>query len=177
MNRRNVLTALIACVGMALSVPQHKLRSLFNRFKRDPWPDSETIETLSIVAEYIYPRNEGPGALDLGIKTFFTMQLGTDYYRQNMVRINRFAHYLNARADTLSHVTFARLDGGRQKKILDEISERISDRISPQIGEDFGYLIQVTLEGCFCSPRHGGNREKKAWHVLGGSFKEDWTRV
>ncbi len=174
MNRRSFLAIIHMGVGFWLLTPFHKIRSLYNRLKGPACPDTAEIKIASRIAEYIYPESDTPGAVSLGIENFLINQFRTPYYRHYIPSLRRITRYCNKRCMKDYSCTFLAADAEIQRQVVHTITASETVRQYPEILDDFNSLIDITLEGCFADPRHGGNREKRAWQILGGTINEEW---
>ncbi len=74
-------------------------------------------------------------------------------YRAGVVELDRLAAGLRSGAD------FCGLDGAGQDQVLSILDDR-NDRF-------FTLLLTHTMEGFYGHPRHGGNKDRAGWQVLG----------
>lgn len=174
MNRKTFIATIISGICICLLTPAHKVRSIYNRLKKPSGPNEHELKTAAIIAEYIYPEDNAPGALSLGIQNFFTVQLTTPYYKKLIPCIRRLINYLDMESRKVCGKDFLYATTEIQHKLLDSIASGKKDQVSTGIRKDFYKLIDPTLEGCFSDPMHGGNKNKQAWNVMGGTIKEDW---
>jgi len=120
----------------------------------------------------IFPTDEsGPGAAEAGVTVYIDRQLagpyGRDRYRFTQapfVEGSREQGYQGAsnprqiyRAALKGLVDLPRLEGAQQDLRLRAIENT----------PFFGLLRQHTLEGMFCDPMHGGNRDLIGWQLIG----------
>lgn len=177
MRRRTWIAVIIAGISFWLIIPLYRIRLLFNRLRVSPGPDGHSIETAAHIAEFIYPADAAPGALALNIHRFFTEQFVTLYYYRHGVSLQRLMKYV----DTQARISGARDFLSAEKSVQDQILQRVTsgedDETSQEIQRGFYALVDMTLEGCFSDPRHGGNCNKQAWRLLGGTIKEEWFDV
>ena len=174
MNRKTFLATIISGICIWLLTPAHKVRSIFNRLKKSPCPNEHELKTASRIAEYIYPEDDSPGSVSLGIYNFFTVQFKTSYYQEFIPSIKRLTKYLDSECRKDHGKDFLSSGAMSQNKLLDSIAFEKKNQTNNSAKKDLHTLIDLTLEGCFSDPMHGGNRNKQAWKSLGGSIKEDW---
>jgi len=177
MNRRGFIAILVAGVGFWLFTPFHKIRSLYNRLKRPAIPGTNEIKIASRVAEYIYPEDDTSGARSLGIENFFINQFRTPYYQHYIPSVQRITRFLDRECKKEHGCKFLSSEPPIQNQLIQTITSTETIQQYPEIQKDFNALVDITLEGCFSDPRHGGNREKKAWQLLNGTINEEWFDV
>jgi gluconate 2-dehydrogenase gamma chain len=118
--------------------------------------------TLAAECERILPRDESPGAMDLGAPVYIDRALGarptlpwTDGFRAGLSRLDELA---NRRFIT----PFARVRGVDQDALLASVdAEEEAD------GSFLRNLVVATLEGSFSAPTWGGNTGNKGWTDYG----------
>lgn len=174
MNRKTFLATIISGICIWLLTPAHKVRSIFNRLKKSPCPSEHELETASRIAEYIYPEEGTPGSRSLGIHNFFTVQFKSPYYQEFIPSIKRLTKYLDSECQKDHGKDFLSSETTVQNKLLDSLAFDKKNQINNKPKKDFHTLIDLTLEGCFSDPMYGGNKNKQAWNVMGGTIKEDW---
>ena len=174
MSRKTFIAVIISGIGIWLLIPTLKVRSIYNRLKKPSGPKKHVLKTIATIAEYIYPEDEDPGAMSLGIRNFFTLQLITPYYRKLIPGINRLVDYLDKESGRICGKDFLYATPEIKKKLLDSIASGEKDEASVEIRKDFYALIDLTLEGCFSDPMYGGNKNKQAWNLLGGTIRQEW---
>lgn len=174
MNRKTFIATIISGICIWLLIPAHKVRSIYNRLKKTPAPGKHVLKTITAIAEFIYPEDEGQGAMSLGIRNFFNLQLTTPYYKMLIPNIIRLVNYLDTESRKICGKCFVYAEYEMRKKLIDSIGSGEKDRVNSKIRNDFNVLIDLTLEGCFSDPMYGGNRNKQAWNLLGGTIKEEW---
>ena len=95
---------------------------------------------------------------------------------------------LDAAARKVHGAAFADLDAAKQDALLSDAEHGKLDFDSLPSGVFFGALLDLTMEGFFSDPIHGGNRDKIGWKLVGfpgvhASYANDierhgvaWTR-
>jgi len=177
MRRRTFFAAIASFLFFTLIIPGSRIRSLFNRLKKPSPPGKYELDAASVIAEYIYPRDADPGALDLGIRNFFDIQFKNPYYQQHIPALKRFVRLCDETAQKSGYTHFLAADASGQKQILDAIVNGKPEQYPAQAKNDFNTLVAITLEGCFSNPVHGGNKNRQAWLLLNGSLKKEWFDV
>jgi hypothetical protein len=176
MNRRAFLGVLFSFIGFAALYPLRKVQTFFSRMRLAPLSD-HAMKTGVCIAEHIYPADQDPGAIQLGIDSFIAHQSMSPYFQQYVPSLNRMQHDLDIIAKEKGAPDFISMRAEECAPVIDRIAAGDFDHRFPGIQQDFYSLMEMTLEGCFSDPSAGGNRSRKAWHLLGGSFKEEWFNV
>jgi gluconate 2-dehydrogenase gamma chain len=126
---------------------------------------SETeLRTLERIADRIFPKTDTPGAVEAGALDYIAIALGGDY-----------AHYLSLYRRGLSAVdrharrnfgaTFTALDTGQQEVVLADFEAgNVAD--FKKAGEFFETVRYHVLEGVFCEPQYGGNKDMVGWRLV-----------
>ena len=176
MKKRTFLGILASFAVFWLLFPVSKATSLFNRLKIHPLSDHE-LQTAALIAEYIYPEDSEPGASALGIDTYCANQSTALYFRRYIPPLQRITEYLDAASRKAGKNGFSAMHPEGRVALLDFIASGKADHLYPGIRNDFYTLVDMTIEGCFSDPLHGGNRNARAWQILDGTFKKEWMYV
>jgi gluconate 2-dehydrogenase gamma chain len=162
LSRRSVLKR-AAAVGAASAVPA----ATFTQPADEAWVSlspalARTLE--AIVARLIPSDGSGPGALEAGAARYIDRGLGDalssyrDLYTAGLAALD--AHARRRAGDA-----FADLEPGQQDALLEELEgNAIPDFESAAF---FETVLEQTLEGTFCDPRYGGNRDFIGWEMIG----------
>jgi len=149
-DRRNFIVAGLA--GTSLGCARSK----------SPWRFFSLAEarTVEAACAHIIPEDRDPGAVRAGVVVFIDRQLTGFYkplqktYRQGIAAIDRESVAAAGRG-------FASLPAAAQLDILRHIER------SPDLKPFFDLLVAHTMQGFYGDPRHGGNRERASWKMLG----------
>jgi gluconate 2-dehydrogenase gamma chain len=129
----------------------------------------DEARTLAAACDQIVPRDRDPGAADAGVVSFIDRQLATRRKRD----LPLWQAGLNG-LDRTSHKThrkrFADLGPVEQEAVLRVIESGDADATdfdgeTPQAF--FRRLRDYTMMGFYGDPRHGGNRNRASWKMLG----------
>jgi gluconate 2-dehydrogenase gamma chain len=121
-------------------------------------------ETLGAVADRIFPKTDTPGAVEIGVLSYIDSALAGDYapllplYRQGLRAVERFAQ--SKFAERFSDLTEEQKDA-----VLAEF-ETGSVRGFKKAAEFFETVRYHVLEGVFCEPQYGGNKEMIGWRLV-----------
>jgi gluconate 2-dehydrogenase gamma chain len=142
MDRRKFIVAGLA--GTAASCARPK----------SPWRyfSVQEARTLEAVCAHIIPEDRDPGAVRAGVVVFIDRQLTGFYkplqktYRQGLAAIGP---------------NFADLPAASQLEALHRIERNSGTK------PFFDLLVAHSMQGFYGDPRHGGNRERVSWKMLG----------
>ena len=117
--------------------------------------------TTAAACERLLPRDDDPGAIDLGVPDYIDRALATDQARLGE-RFRAALRALGAEARRRAGVPFAQLSAASQDNLLDDWSDGAPDRAAA-----VALILTLTLEGAFGDPSHGGNRDARGWQLIG----------
>jgi gluconate 2-dehydrogenase gamma chain len=118
------------------------------------------------VADRIIPRDDTPGARDVGV-VFFADRMLAGMGASQKPAFEKALIEVNAAARTRvpTAASFAALSPAQQDETLTSIEDTKS----------FGVLRGVTLAGYFSHPSYGGNRDKAGWDAIGFQDQMAWS--
>jgi gluconate 2-dehydrogenase gamma chain len=121
-------------------------------------------ETLAAIAERIFPATDTPGAVEIGALHYIDIALAGDYaalaplYRQGLRSINRCAR-------SRCGARFADLvDDEKDAMLIDCEAGRVTG--FKNAAEFFETVRYHVLEGVFCEPQYGGNKNMAGWRLV-----------
>lgn len=125
---------------------------------------NDEYDTVAAAVERICPRDEEPGAIDLGVPEYIDRALATptlSHVRDDFVR---GTEVLMRRSQGRHQKPFAALGPALQDSLLTELKDAPAGS-----GEQHYWtvLIGLTMEGLFGDPVHGGNRDGRGWELIG----------
>lgn len=156
-------------------------RMFFTRF--------EDFYVLEAATERIYPEDEnGPGAIGLGVPYFIDKQLAGPYgsnkydymkgpvqevsipssYQTLMTRGEVFIEglrKLNEESLKRYDEKFYELEGEKQDEILQAMESGEIELEGVSAITFFSLLRQMTIEGAYCDPLYGGNKNMMGWKM------------
>lgn len=121
---------------------------------------AEEARTIQAVCGQIIPEDQDPGAVTGGVVQFLDKQLSGFYkpleqtYRAGIAEIDRKSIELGGKR-------FAELSARSQLELLQQIEK------DPNIKPFFSLLVEHSMQGFYGDPRHGGNRDRVSWKMLG----------
>ena len=123
----------------------------------------ELGDALSAMAEQIIPSTKNsPGAREAGVIWFMDAWLGgggegmIEMLKEGIVELDGHAG---------GPGQFARLDFEQQTNALRQVES----------GDFFNAVRMLTIVGMFAMPRHGGNRDRVGWKLVGFKDQHAWT--
>lgn len=134
--------------------------------------------TVGAIAERIVPSGpDGAGATDVEVIVYIDRALAgfgrhlQRLYRRGVEAINRLSN------DTHAGKPFAALTAAEQDRLLERLAGWIFATSSdvaasrpdnwPLLAEFFGAVRLHTIEGMFCDPMYGGNKDCAGWKLIG----------
>lgn len=124
----------------------------------------EERRLLAAIADRIFPSTDTPGAVEIGAVDYIEIALAGDYaalaplYRQGLRALSRYC----ARQ---FHKTFLALGEAEKDAVLRafEAGAPVSFRRAAEFFETLRYHV---LEGLFCEPQYGGNKDMAGWRLV-----------
>ncbi len=120
--------------------------------------------TLEAIAERIFPKTDTPGAVEAGALDYINLALAGDYakllplYRRGLRAVDRHARrQLGAK--------FMHLDAEQKDVILADFEAGEVSDFKPA-AEFFKTVRYHVLEGVFCEPQYGGNKDMMGWRLV-----------
>lgn len=143
---------------------------------RTPWRFLRLCEAraLAAICDQLIPPDQDPGADWTQVVHFIDIQLcgpfrdARDLYRDGI-------GYTDATARSWYQKRFAELNANQQTEILSAIergavSKDIWETVDQQ--QFFETVLSHTMQGFYGDPRHGGNRARASWKMLGLSYPQ-----
>jgi gluconate 2-dehydrogenase gamma chain len=125
----------------------------------------DEAETLGLIAERIFPKTDTPGAAEIDAVNYIDLALAGDYapllplYRAGIRAVNRYARSKFGRAFNLSS------DDLKDAVLMDFEAGSIAE--FKNAAEFFETVRCHVLEGVFCEPQYGGNKDMIGWRIVG----------
>jgi gluconate 2-dehydrogenase gamma chain len=120
------------------------------------------LATLTAACERILPRDDEPGATDLGVPAYVDRILTDDIMVNWREPLRRGLADLEERARQRGGASFTALADVAQDELMAEMETATRGPTG-----FFARLMRLTFEGAFGDPRHGGNRDGLGWKLLG----------
>jgi gluconate 2-dehydrogenase gamma chain len=129
----------------------------------------EEYDALAAACERMLPRDEDPGAADLGVPGYIDRALGDPRMSHVKDDFIRGLGVLMRRAQTQSGKPFGKLTPEAQDALL-----TVFKNSAKSSGEAHWYelLVVLTMEGALSDPSYGGNKDRKGWALIGFETSE-----
>ena len=127
---------------------------------------NQQAEDFGAIADRIIPRDDAPGARDLGV-VFFADRLLATFAPERKPAFDKSLAEVNAatRGRVPDAASFAALTTAQQDETLRSI----------ETTDAFNVLRAITVSGYFSHPSHGGNRNGAAWKAIGFEDRMSWS--
>jgi len=161
-DRRGFLKAgAVAAAGTAVACgqPSGRWRALTD----------DEAKTLAAACDQIIPPDQDPGALQAGVVSFVDRQLATRQ-KKDLSRWRAGLRGLEATARRRHGITFAEIPGEAQIALLQDVEKAAVEPADWSWTEPrafFALLREHTMMGFYGDPRHGGNKDRVSWTMLG----------
>lgn len=143
---------------------------------RTPWRFLRICEAraLAAICDQLIPPDQDPGAEWAQVVNFIDIQLcgqfrdAQDLYREGL-------GYTDATARSWFGKRFAELDGRQQTEILEGMERgTVSNNIweTADSRQFFETVLSHTMQGFYGDPRHGGNRARASWKMVGLAYPQ-----
>ena len=136
-----------------------------------PWRflSIEGAKTIEAICEHIVPADQDPGATQAGVVFFFDRQL-VGYLKRWQATYREGIAGVDQTSLALFRKKFVDLPPKQQAEVLtalekNEAPGEIWKRRSAR--EFFDLVVSHTMQGFYGDPRHGGNRDRASWKMLG----------
>jgi len=139
--------------------------------RKSPWRffTLEEGQTADAICERLIPADQDPGASQVGVVNFLDIQLVGPYkrfrssYRQGLKGIDQTSRQIYGQR-------FTELSAEKQDAVLRELERggatgEAWKEISSK--EFFTLILGHTMQGYYGDPRHGGNRGRASWKMVG----------
>lgn len=121
---------------------------------------AEQARLVDALTERIIPADQDPGASQAGVVHFIDRQL-VRHYRKHQTAYREGLMALEASARARFGKAFVDLPPDAQNQLLGAVEE------NPGTKDFYAMLVAHTMQGYYGDPRHGGNRDRVAWRMLG----------
>jgi gluconate 2-dehydrogenase gamma chain len=125
--------------------------------------------TLAAASDQIIPPDQDPGAHQAGVVSFVDRQLATRQ-KKDLARWQAGLRSLESTARRRHTKAFAELPVEAQIALLQDVekgSVAPADWRGIESREFFALLREHTMMGFYGDPRHGGNKDRVSWKMLG----------
>ena len=121
--------------------------------------DQHQKATIEAATERIIPADRDPGAQQAGVVNYIESALGT-YESEDAPLYADGVQELDRRArESFAASSFVALRPEQQDELLTQLEK--------ERNPFFSILIEHTMQGFYGDPRHGGNRDRVSWKMIG----------
>jgi gluconate 2-dehydrogenase gamma chain len=120
---------------------------------------------LAAIADRIFPPTDTPGAVQAGAVDYILQALAGPYrphlalYRSGLQAVDRLARAQHG-------MEYVGLSLAEQDALLEALEAGKALNV-PRGAEFFAMMREHVLEGVFCEPSYGGNRDLVGWRIVG----------
>jgi gluconate 2-dehydrogenase gamma chain len=125
---------------------------------------ARTLE--AVVARLIPSDANGPGALEAGAARYIDVALG-DALRDFRAAYETGLAAVDAHARRAHGKALHELGPDEQDGVLRDLEQNRASGFTPNAAAFFELVLGHTLEGTFCDPHYGGNRDFIGWDLVG----------
>jgi len=151
--RREILTIGAAAVAASTVACRSKTTGSAWRFFT-----ADEARTVDAICEQLIPADKDPGAREAAVVNFIDVQLATRLRRHRRTYREGIAEI-----DAKSHARFAK----RFSDLSPEQAIDILTGIEERSKAFFDLILTHTRQGFYGDPRHGGNRNRVSWKMVG----------
>src|SRR5690242_5803047 len=122
------------------------------------------LRVLGAIADRIFPPTDTPGAVEIGALEYIEIALQGDY-KQFLPLYRRGLDAISAESMRRFERAFGELSGEDQDSILADFEAGAVAGFGAA-ADLFETLRYHVLEGVFCEPHYGGNRDMTGWKLV-----------
>jgi len=123
----------------------------------------EQRRILEAFVDRLVPKDEsGPGAAECGVIEYIDGSLA-DFMPKEKPALLQGLTALNAYATRAQGAAFADLTPDKKDAVLTAID---TNKATPELKRFFDRVRRLTLEGMFCDPSYGGNKNFAGWDLI-----------
>ncbi|OGQ75664.1 MAG: hypothetical protein A3G40_11340 [Deltaproteobacteria bacterium RIFCSPLOWO2_12_FULL_57_22] len=121
--------------------------------------DSHQRATIQAATARIIPTDHDPGALEAGVIDYIERALSGHAKRSAQLYLDGVVELDRLTLEQFGVEAFAALGPAEQDEILRSLEQGAS--------RFFAVLLEHTMEGFYGDPRHGGNKNRVGWKMIG----------
>ena len=123
-------------------------------------------QTLDAFVDRLAPKDDlGPGALEMGAANYIDVSLA-DYLAAEKPSFVEGLTAVDAYARARYEARFADLTPENQDAVLTAMDNGTASGFTPNSRVFFNRVRRLTLEGMFCDPYYGGNKNFAGWDLI-----------
>ena len=120
----------------------------------------EEARTVEAICAQIIPEDQNPGAVTAGVVNFLDKQL-SGFYKPLQKTYRGGIAAIDQKSINFAGKKFADLPVDSQVTVLKRIEK------DPELKPFFNLIVEHSMQGFYGDPRHGGNRDRVSWKMLG----------
>ena len=121
--------------------------------------DTHQRATIEAAMGRIIPADRDAGALEAGVIDYIENTLSGHDAEHASLYVAGVRELDGLARDKFGAETFTSLQAQQQDQVLAQLEEKQSPF--------FGHLLEHTMQGFYGDPRHGGNRNRASWKMIG----------
>jgi gluconate 2-dehydrogenase gamma chain len=158
-----------ACKSRRAPTPTDEKQRRAALFRGGHFLSDGEFATLGALCELVLPRDEDPGASDLGVPEYIDRAIQEPDHKTRLAVMRKGLFTINQRhQEARGKPLFAASPEAQAEFFRGWTSENAKNAEFLQI------LVGLTLEGAFGDPSYGGNKGEAGWRMLG--YKPDPCR-
>ena len=123
-------------------------------------------QTLDAFVDRLVPKDElGPGAVEMGAASYIDLSLA-DYLAAEKPSFVEGLAAVDAYARAQHDARFADLSAEKKDAVLTAMENGDASGFTPNSRVFFNRVRRLTLEGMFCDPYYGGNKNFAGWDLI-----------
>jgi gluconate 2-dehydrogenase gamma chain len=128
----------------------------------------DELDTLDAIVGRIVPGNQDdPGAREAGVVTYIDRAL-SGAYADYQLHYREGLRALDVYVDENHGEKFFELSDSDQDAIITKLEQGAISNIDATGGREFFLMVWAhTIEGLFCDPAYGGNKDAVGWKLIG----------
>ena len=130
---------------------------------RGPWRffTTDQAQTVDAICEQLIPADQDPGAKQAGVVNYIDLQL-SKRFKKHRRAYQEGIEAVDAASRSKFTKRFVALTSEQQVEILNGVEE--------SSGAFFDLIVAHARQGFYGDPRHGGNRNRVSWKMVGLPF-------
>jgi gluconate 2-dehydrogenase gamma chain len=123
----------------------------------------EEAQTVDAICAQLIPTDRDPGAREAGVVNYIDLQL-TKHFKKHQAAYRQGIAAIDAASRGKHGKRFVELPPEQQLELLQESEEKLRPL--------FDLLVAHARQGFYGDPRHGGNRGRVSWKMVGLEFPQ-----
>lgn len=132
----------------------------------------EQWQLLEGLTATVLPSDDAPGAVEAHVGVFLRRAFESGRWSARHELLTSGLRTLELLARSRGHRSFAACGPAER----DEILARLQRLPHPQVRRFLALIVEMTLTGFLCDPRHGGNHDGAGWAAVGWQPRDPFAR-